>query len=84
MMHHMGDVVTLVNEKVQKQLGASDCGLFAVPFATDLCHGIEPTNQSYDQDAMREHYVSCFESRTITHLFQQPLGEFPITWIQRR
>ena len=27
--------VFLVNEKVQKQLGASDCGLFALAFAAD-------------------------------------------------
>ncbi|XP_068734644.1 uncharacterized protein [Montipora capricornis] len=68
MMHHMGDAVTLVNEKVQRQLGSSDCGLFALAFAADLCHGLDPTNQSYDQAKMRvsEHYISCLESRTIT------------------
>ena len=43
MMRHMGDAVTLVNEKVQKQLGASDCGLFALAFAPDLCHGLHST-----------------------------------------
>lgn len=66
MMHHMGDAVTLVNEKVQRQLGSSDCGLFALAFAADLCHGLDPTNRSYDQAKMREHYISCLESRTIT------------------
>ena len=45
----------LVNEKVQKQLGAAD-----------LCHGLDPTNRSYDQAKMREHYITCLESRTIT------------------
>ena len=40
-------------------------------FATDLCHGLDPTNRSYDQTKMREHYVSCLESRRITH--------FPLT-----
>ena len=66
MMHHMGDAVTLVNEKVQRQLGSSDCGLFALAFAAELCHGLDPTNRSYDQAKMREHYISCLESRTIT------------------
>ena len=35
-------------------------------FAADLCHGLDPTNRSYDQAKMREHYISCLESRTIT------------------
>ena len=47
----------LVNEKVQKQLGASGCGLFALAFAADLCHGLDPTNRSCDQAKMREHYI---------------------------
>ena len=61
MLLHTGDVVTFVNEKVQKQLGSSDCGLFALAFATDLCHGLDPTNRSYDQQMMRQHYVNCLE-----------------------
>ena len=44
-------------------MGASECGLFALAFATDLCYGLDPANQHYDQDAMRQHYVSCLESK---------------------
>ena len=33
------DTVTFLNEKVESQLGSSNCGLFALAFATDLCHG---------------------------------------------
>ena len=47
----------LVNEKVQKQLGASGCGLFALAFAADLCHGLDPANRSYDQAKIREHLM---------------------------
>ena len=47
----------LVNEKVQKQLGASGCGLFALAFVADLCHGLDPTNRSYDQAKIREHLI---------------------------
>ena len=47
----------LVNEKVQKQVGASGCGLFALAFAADLCHGLDPTNRSYDQAKIREHLI---------------------------
>ena len=39
------DAVTFFNVKVQKQIGGSDCGLFALAFATDLCFGLDPHNQ---------------------------------------
>ena len=57
-----GDQVTLVNEKVQRQVGSNDCGLFALAFATDLCNGLDPVNQRYEQGSMRQHYVSCLEN----------------------
>ena len=60
---HAGDSIIFINEKVQKQINASDCGLFSLAFATDLCHGIDPVTQAYDQEKMRAHYVSCLESR---------------------
>ena len=34
--------VTFLNERVRRQLGSSDCGLFVLAFATDLCHGLDP------------------------------------------
>ena len=59
---HTGDQVMFINEKVQRQMGSSDCGLYALAFATDLCHGIDPTSpRSYDQALMRQHYVECPE-----------------------
>ncbi|CAH3124470.1 unnamed protein product, partial [Pocillopora meandrina] len=27
---------------MQKQTNSNDCGLFALAFATDLCHGLDP------------------------------------------
>ena len=57
-----GDQITLINEKVQRQIGINDCGLFALAFATDLCHGLDPVNQKYEQKSMRQHYVRCLEN----------------------
>ena len=38
-----------MNEKVQRQMNSSDCGLYALAFATDLRHGIDPASpRSYD------------------------------------
>ena len=62
MLMHAGDSILFINEKVQKQINSSDCGLFALAFATDLCHGVDPQTQAYDQENMRAHYVSCLES----------------------
>lgn len=39
----------------------SDCGLFALAFAFDLCSGNDPYQSLYDQGAMRSHLVNCFE-----------------------
>ena len=59
---HTGDAVTFLNERVQQQFGSSDCGLFALAFATDLCHGLDPTKRNNIQGLMRQHYVDCLES----------------------
>ena len=63
MLMYDGDSILFINQKVQKQISGSDCGLFALAFATDICHGIDPVIQSYDQQKMRAHYVSCLELR---------------------
>ena len=51
---------------VQMQVGASDCGLFAISMAYDLCCGIDPFTQEVVQDDMRAHLVSCFEEERMT------------------
>ena len=66
MILHTGPEATFVYEKVQKQLGSSDCGLFALAFATDLCHGLDPAKQSYNQEMMCRHFVSCLEKGKMT------------------
>ena len=59
MLMYPGSKVTFINEKVQRQVSASDCGLFSLAFATDLCHGSDPAHLRYDQGSMRRHYVNC-------------------------
>lgn len=60
MLIYPGSKVAFINEKFQRQVGASDCGLFYLAFATDLCHGLD--HIKYDQGAMRQHYVNCLEN----------------------
>ena len=66
MLVYPQDTITFLNEKVQRQLGSSDCGFFALAFATDLCHGLDPSTQSYNQKGIRQHYVHCLESGRMT------------------
>ena len=46
---------------VHMQADGSDCGLLAIAFATSLCYGHSPGKFYFDQSAMRQNLVSCFE-----------------------
>lgn len=58
--------------KVQQQEGYSDCGLFAVSFATSLCFDIPPATQNFVQKEMRSHLASCFQKGVL-----EPFPVFP-------
>lgn len=51
---------------VHQQCGQLDCGLFAIAFATDLCHGVNPAVIAYDQVKMRDHLVACLQNMYFT------------------
>lgn len=61
MLFYNGKRVTVSNQKVQRQQGASDCGLFAIAFATSLCFGNDPQEISYAQLLLRSHFIACLE-----------------------
>ena len=49
-----------------KQLGNTDCGVFAIAYAIDVVSGNEPHKIRYDQNRMREHLKHCLESGKLT------------------
>lgn len=49
----------------QKQVGSSDCGLFAVAVATTLCLSQVPGCVIWDQKLMCQHLLRCFEHETM-------------------
>ena len=51
---------------VQMQSGMTDCGLFAITFATALCHGEQPGQFLYSQELMRPHLLKCLEKQKIS------------------
>ncbi|XP_022087100.1 uncharacterized protein LOC110977363 [Acanthaster planci] len=48
------------------QRGSSDCGLFAVAYATEVAFGGRPELTVFDQKAMRKHLKCCLESQKMT------------------
>lgn len=61
---------------VSLQSGSSDCGLYAIAYATCLALGEDPTNYHFDQRCMRDHLVQCLESKK--------MKTFPILRERRR
>ena len=51
-----------------KQCGASDCGLFSLAFATTLSQGLDPCEYIFDQSKLRQHLMTCFETKDIVQL----------------
>ena len=49
----------IVNVSVQQQKGGSDCGVFAVAYAVDVCLGKNPQYSVFDQTKMRPHLFEC-------------------------
>ena len=51
---------------VQMQAGGSDCGIFALAFATAICCGHSPGKFQFDQQCMRNHLIKCLEDQQFT------------------
>jgi len=50
----------------RKQIGAKDCGVFAIAFATAIAHRLNPSRQNFNQQAMRAHLVDSFNNKLLT------------------
>ena len=51
---------------VDKQENTYDCGLYAIAFATSLCHGYDVSHIKYNSQEMRQHLLHCLEAGIIT------------------
>ncbi len=65
-LNHTSPSITINVIGVQPQYGGSDCGLFAISMALDLCLGLDPFKQKVVQDSMREHLLFCFEEQKMS------------------
>ena len=59
-------VINVSQMNVQSQDGGSDCGLFAIAFATALVNGIQPAHCMFVQGAMRQHLLTSLEEGRIS------------------
>ena len=53
-------------KNVAKQLGGTECGLYAIAYCVSLANGQDPSGIVYDQREMRQHLISCFENKRLT------------------
>ena len=53
--------VTYSLAAMQQQTNASDCGLYAIAAACDLCEGMDPAGAQYDEGQLRKHFARCLE-----------------------
>lgn len=58
--------VTFNVMNVSRQMGATDCGLFAVAYCEALLAGSDPVNIIYNQRAMRSHLMACLMNNEIS------------------
>ena len=56
---------------VQQQQNGTDCGVFALAYATSLLHGQDPESVTYDTSKLRSHLLHC--------LHQGHMSPFPLT-----
>jgi hypothetical protein len=59
-------VLTVKVMNCSKQIGSSDCGLFAIANAVQLMLNKDPVNVEFEQNFMRKHLHNCFIDRCIT------------------
>ena len=65
-LHSELSVIQLQFPQVQRQSGSSDCGLFALAFATSVVFNVKPEECFFEQKLMRSHLATCFEEGKIS------------------
>ena len=54
--------IEVVIQSVQQQRHGTDCGVFAIAFATSLGYGEDPSKTFYDTTKLRDHLIKCLEA----------------------
>ena len=66
------------------QINGNDCGLYAIANATEICHGFDPVNVSFDQTRLRSHLRRCLETGVLSRFPSHSVdNRMPHTSIRR-
>ena len=57
---------------VQQQRNGTDCGLFAIAFATSLAYGDDPTELLYDDNQLCRHLLYCLKKENMERFPSKP------------
>ena len=60
--------------EMDKQKSSYDCGIYASVVATSLAFGIDPTDITFKQDAMRNQLIHSFEIKQLCVYFQENIS----------
>ena len=52
--------------KFTEQAGVKDCGLFSIAIPIAIAFGQNSAKQTFQQQSMQAHLISCFENKKIT------------------
>ena len=66
LVHTPAQELTMLFANVKKQHNRSDCGVFAIAYATSLCHGVNPVTTQYTGRKMRDYLRRCLLLGEIT------------------
>ena len=54
-----------VLDKMQKQQGGTECGLYAIANATSISYGRDPSQLLYCEKEMRQRLFNCFSQKDL-------------------
>ena len=66
LLHTEEKTITLKFAKVSMQTNGSDCGVYAIAFATALCLGKSPQKLIFDESRMRPQLIKCLADGSFT------------------
>ena len=67
-LHEEGSSFKITVPKVQRQINYDDCGVFAIAFLVSLLHGLNPSDLTFDNAAMRQHLLASLKNGIIPPL----------------